>query len=237
MEETQSVDTGITLLDLFNMLFRHIILIAIITVTITALGALYTFQFVQPKYESSALIMVKVEKSEGSGDSTNDYDLTSTLRMIQTTAEFIETNRVLNDVIAKLDLDLTASQVRKNLDIKYSANSLIVTLTYQDESPTMSKLILNTIISSAKTIADEEFSILNNVIDPLDTAENGLYASPNKLLNLIISVLLGGIIGVVTAFLLETLKTTVRSKKELELLLANYQVIGVIPEITNGEEA
>ena len=233
MKEEQTIESGITLVELFNMLFRNIYLIIITTLAITLIGIIYTFNFVRPTYTSSSDIMVQVDKTSGEGTSTNDIDLTSTLRIVQTVAEFVEKDFVLDDVIEELGLETTAVGLREKLSVKYSSTSLFVTIKFEDEDPLVAKRVVNSIIENAIEIANGEFPVLNNVMIQGGSAKIGSYASPNKTLNIIISFIIGGVIGVGAALLLEFLKTTVRNKKELEALIGEYQVIGVIPLMNN----
>ncbi len=233
MKEEQTIDSGISLVELFNILFRNIYLIIFLTLAVTLLGAIYTFVIVKPTYSSSSDIMVQVDKTSGSGSTTNDIDLTSTLRIVQTVAEFVEKDFVLEAVINELGLEETPGQLRKNLSVKYSSTSLFVSIKYSDHNPDVAKRVVNSLISNSIQIANDEFPVLNNVMIQAGAAKTGSYASPNKLLNIVISVIIGGVIGVGTALIIEFLKTTVRNKKELEALISNYQVIGVIPLMSN----
>lgn len=234
MNEEQVVESGISLTELFGMLLRNIYLIIILTISITLIGVIYTFVVVEPKYSSSADIMVQVDKTSGSGQTANDIDLTSTLRLVQTVAELMEKDLVLEEVIKNLNLEATPNALRKRLSIKYSSSSLFVTVKYSDYDPLVAEKVVNEIISESIDIANDKFPALNNVMVQAGKAKQGTYASPNKTLNIAISILLGGVIGVVAALAKEFLKTTVRNKKELEALITKYQVIGVIPLI-DGE--
>ncbi|MFA6627961.1 MAG: Wzz/FepE/Etk N-terminal domain-containing protein [Bacilli bacterium] len=236
MGEEQNLENGITLVELFNMLFRNIYLILIVTVGITFIGIIYTFQFADPTYNSSSDIMVQVDKTSGSGTSTNDIDLTSTLRIVQTVAEFVQKDFVLDEVIEELGLGISASKLRSQLSVDYSSTSLFVIITYEDKDPLVSQRVVNSLISNAIEIANGEFPVLNNVMIQGGSAKIGVYASPNKILNVIISFIVGGILGVGGALLFEFLKTTVRNKKELESLFPNYEVIGVIPLMGNDDK-
>lgn len=233
MKEEQAVESGISLVELFNMLFRNIYLIIFLTVITTILGVVYTFGLVKPTYAASSDIMVQVDKTSGSGETTNDIDLTSTLRIVQTVSEFVEKDFVIESVIDELGLEITPSNLRNNLSVKYSSTSLFITIKYTDIDPDIAKRVVNTLIKNAIQIANDEFPVLNNVMVQAGLAKKGTYASPNKLLNIIISIIIGVVIGVGTALVIEFLKTTVRNKKELEALISEYQVIGVIPLMSN----
>lgn len=242
MEEKQNIETGLSLSDLFSMIFHNLFLIVMITGFVTLVGCIYTFKVIKPTYQSKAVVMVQVDKTgSGGGSSTNDYDVTLTLRLIQTVAEFFEKDVVLNDVAEKdsvqsINRSITASEMRNNLRVSFNSNSLYVDLSYSSKDPEEARIVLDEIIAVAIEIANEEYPVLKNTIYRVDNPQTGKYASPNKVLNVIISFILGGVLGVVSALLLEIFKSTIRDKKEIEALLPGYQVIGIISEIPEKEE-
>lgn len=238
MEEKQNVESGITLSELFNMLLRNWMLIVLITVFATLMGVIYTYKLVEPTYVADADVMVQIDKTNtGGGSSTNDYDLTNMLRIVQTVSEFFQKPIVLEKVIAELDLNMTPKEMQKSLNVTFSQSSLFVNVEYESEDPELAVKIVNSIISNASSIANDQYSILKDTIAPLGVAENATYASPNKPLNIIVSILIGLVLGVVIAILAETLKTTIHNKKELEDLVSEYgyKVIGEIPQITSNK--
>ncbi|MDD3191720.1 MAG: Wzz/FepE/Etk N-terminal domain-containing protein [Bacilli bacterium] len=233
-EEQQIENSGISLVDLINMLLRNFILIVAITISITLIGIIYTFKVVDPTYKSSSDIIVQIDTTGGSGSSTTDYDLTNSLRIITTVSEYLKNGLIINAAIDELGLDMTAGQILKNLTVSYTTNSSIVTVSYESTDPVLTKRVVNAIITNAIDIANTQYPILSDTMYQMLPAEDGNYASPNKMLNVVISFLLGAIVGVGSALLIEAFKTTVRNKKELEQLLPHYQVIGVIPML-NGK--
>lgn len=83
MKEEHDIASGISLVELFSILFKNIYLIIITTLFITGIGNLYTLKFVNPTYTSSSDIMVQVDITSGSSETANDVDLTATLRLVQ----------------------------------------------------------------------------------------------------------------------------------------------------------
>lgn len=233
--EENNVESGVTLGELIKVLFRNIYLIIGVTVAVTIMGVIYTFKFVEPTYVSDADIMVQVDAGRFTSGQASDYDLTSTLRITQTIAEFLEKDIVLDAVIEELNLDMTPGQIRKGLKVTYSSQSLFVNVQFEGNDPEIAKRIVDSLISNAKEIAETKFSILKDTFEDLGEAKDARYASPNKPLNVIISILLGAVLGVVGALLLEAFKTTIRNKKELENLNTGYQIIGVIPQIKDAK--
>lgn len=240
MEENQNVESGISLVDLFTMLFHNIFIIVIITAFVAAIGTIYTLRLVEPMYQSKTDVMVQVDKTDGGGSSSTDIDVTLTLRLIQTVSEFLEKDIVLDEVVLSQNVidvagHMTSKQIRSNLNVSYNTNSLLLKITYKHEDPKAAAVILNEIVDTAIVIANEDYPVLVNTIYKVGVPKDGSYISPNKTLYILISVILGGILGVGTALIIEFLKTTIRNKKDIENLLPQYQLIGLIPEIEPSE--
>ncbi|MFA5542983.1 MAG: Wzz/FepE/Etk N-terminal domain-containing protein [Bacilli bacterium] len=240
MEENQNVESGISLVDLFTMLFHNIFIIVIITAFVTALGTIYTLRLVEPMYQSQTDVMVQVDKTGGGGSSSTDIDVTLTLRLIQTVSEFLEKDIILDEVVLNQEVidaagRMSVKEVRSNLDVSYNTNSLLLRITYKHEDPKAASVILNEIVDTAIEIANEDYPVLVNTIYKVGVPKDGVYVSPNKTLNILISIILGGILGVGASLVIEFLKTTVRNKKDIENLLPKYQLIGLIPEIEPQE--
>lgn len=240
MEENRNVESGISLVDLFTMLFHNIFIIVVITAFVTTVGAIYTLRLVEPMYQSKTDVMVQVDKTSGGGSSSTDIDVTLTLRLIQTVSEFLEKDIVLDKVVLEQEVIdaagvMTASDIRSNLNVSYNTNSLLLKITYKHTDPQAAAIVLNKIIDTAIEIANEDYPVLNNTIYKVGIPKKGIYVSPNKTLNILISIILGGILGIGAALAIEFFKTTIRSKKDIEMLLPKYQLIGLIPEIEPQE--
>ena len=234
-EEMQVNENGMTLVEFFNLMIRNILLIVTITVATTVISVVYTFNIAKPTYTAQTDIMVQVMKGLDN-ESTNDFDVNTTLNLMQPVSEFIQQDMIMEAVIDDLNLDISASTLRSNLTISYSSRSFFITIKYESLDPENAADVVNSVVKNAIEIANDDYPILNNTMESMGIAKTGTYSSPNKVLNIAIGVILGGIIGVVMVLLIEVFHTTVRNKKELEALLPNYQVIGLIPDIVTEEE-
>ncbi|MDY0210832.1 MAG: Wzz/FepE/Etk N-terminal domain-containing protein [Acholeplasma sp.] len=226
-------EKGISLIELINILLRNWLLIGISTVLIALVAGVYAFRIATPMYESKSDIIVQVESSSELG-----FDYTTALRLVPSIAEFMKKDIVLNDVIEKLDLDMKAADLRKGLSVTSSNTTFFVYVSYQSADPKLSKDIVEQIMISARTIADNDvtFSSFKGKISNATTVPQvGVYASPNKTLYVIIGILLGGIIGVGIVLVKELTNNTYRKKDELEDDF-DIQVLGVIPNFEVKEE-
>jgi capsular polysaccharide biosynthesis protein len=234
-EQMQGNENGMTLVEFFNLIIKNILLIVTITVATTVISVVYTYNIAKPTYTAQTKIIVQVMKGLDN-ESTNDYDLNTTKNLMATVSEFIQQDMIIEAVIEDLDLNITTSTLRNNLTVSYNSSSLLISVKYESLDPETSADVVNSVVENTISIANEEYPILNNTMKSMGIAKKGIYSSPNKVLNIAIGVILGGILGVVMVLLVEVFHTTVRNKKELEVLLPNYQVIGVIPDIVTEEE-
>lgn len=220
----------ISLLDLYKILKSNIVLIMVGTLLFGLLAAVYAFAVADPMYKSNAYVMVQVENP--SGDS---FDLVNAQRLMATAADLISMPVVLEKVIEDLDLEMTAGQLKSNLSVSSSTTSYFINISYLSEDNVLSKEIVNAVIDSAISFANDNVAILEDNIIRTSTANNGTYDSPNKVLYVVIGLILGGIVGVGFAFLKEMLDNTYKNKEQLEQAFG-IQVLGMIPEFEVKEQ-
>ena len=239
MNENIKETDEITLSEILSIFFKNIWIVIVSVVGCLAIGIVYTFGVVEPMYQSNASIMVQVDKklqSGGAEDSTG-FDVTVARILMYTVMEFMQKDVVL-DVVAE-EYDLTASEIRSNLSISSNNTSsdpnFFIELKYRNLSNEDSRDILNRIIEVAKEKADNDFPLIKGTILPTDLAKQGKYVSPNKMLYLIISVFLGGVLGVSIIFAKELLDNTFKSKVQVERELG-LNVIGHIPSYNAESE-
>ena len=225
----QQIDQGseISLVDLYKILKHNFILIVVLTLLIGTIAGVFAFVVVDPKYKSNADIMVQVP-FEGSSE---NFDLLNAQRLLPTVAEFLKSERVLENVIDELALDMTIGQIKSGLSIRSSTTSYFIYISYESVDPELSRDIVNTVILEAIELAntEDDFSIFRNKITQTSTGRTGAYSSPNRPLYVIIGLILGGILGVGFALVKELFNNTFRTKEQLESSF-DIQVLGVIPQ-------
>jgi len=235
MNTQDQVSEGITLRELyFMMVYNWVYILGIVLLAVT-LGVVYTWVFATPKYEATTSVIVQIDTS---GGQQTDYNAVLTLqRLIKTYQEFIKSDRVLDAVIFELGLELSPNQINQNLSIVSVTDSLVLQVKYTDDDPIEAAVIVNTIAEKLIDAVDGgNFPQLKDKLAILDVAKVPLRpASPNKPLNVVISFLIGGVLGVGFVFVKEMLDNTFKSKKELEAVL-KLPVIGSIPDIGFDEE-
>ena len=227
MEET------ISLQDIFYTLKKRIGLITVTTIAAIIIAAIISFFMITPMYQATTQILVNQQNTPSQQVTTSEIQ--TNLQLINTYSEIIKSPAILDIVIAELDLDLTASQLSSKIAVSNANNSQIVSVSVQDANHAVATDIVNTVSDVFKEEVTDLMNVDNvNILSPAVHVENPVPVSPNKTLNMAIAAVLGLMIGVGIAFLLEYLDTTVKTEKDIEDLL-DLPVIGLVSPIAEKD--
>lgn len=227
------VEEGITLSDLFNIVWNNITLIFFVTLWITVVGVLYTFVFVTPKYTAETSIMVQVDISQTT--TTEQSAITVAQNLMATYKEFVISNLVLESVIediSDLSPNYSLETLRNSISVSSSNSVLIIYIEVENESRELAQEIANQLVENSIQIANDDtygYVLLQNKLKLLDDALlPQAPSSPNKVLNVIISVLIGGILSLGIVFVKELLNNKFQTVQDLEKTLG-VNVIASVP--------
>lgn len=235
MENNQH-EEGISLIDIFNILKKNILIIIISILVAIILGFIYVFTIATPTYQSKCLVMVQFDNPTSSTS-----DVSNSLRIVATVAGFMEDDMVIDKAVGTLKekgIEITNKEIKDGFNTSYSTTSLNITVTYENENKEICDDVLNTVIKSAEHLANntlnEEgepyYPSIKNAISQIGVAGEAKDVSMSKKIVLVIFAMAGLIIGFVITFVKELLNTSVVSKEDIENI-TNVQVIGSIPEI------
>jgi len=217
------MEKTISLKELFQTLKKRFLLIIIITAIFTAISGIVSYFFLTPIYQSSTQILVNQEKSENTVYSPNEVQIN--LQLINTYNAIIKSPAILDKVIKKENLEMTSGELNKLISVSNDQESQVVNITVKNENPQDSKSIANTI---ATTFQKEIKSIMNvDNVSILTKAGVGSLIKPNLLLNMALALVVGLMVGVSLAFVLEYLDTTIKNDKDVEEHLG-LPVLGAI---------
>ena len=218
----------ISISEIFEALKKRWILIVSITLVATLISGILSFFVIKPTYEASTKVFVGKEESSLEGYNTNDIQMYQ--KLLQTYAETIKTNEVVQAAINSTNnTDLTVPAVKGALTVTPVSDTQILQIKYQNKSPEVAKEILESITNEFVILAKELVPNGNvRVIEAVQLPENPV--APNKKMNVAIAFLLGLMVSVGLVFLIEYLDNTFKSKEELEREL-DIPVVGIIPEV------
>jgi capsular polysaccharide biosynthesis protein len=234
LDQQQIVEEeGMTLQELFKIVWINRILIILITLWVGVLGVVYTYVLVTPTYTAKTSLIVQVD-SDSSGTSEQSA-ITIGQNLVATYKEFVISNLVLKSVIEDVEglpEEQTISDLQNNISITSQSSGLIIYISVENESPELAAEIANTLVENSIAIANDDeigYVLLQDKLGVLDVAEVvTIPSSPNKILNIVISVLLGGIISLAFIFVKELFNNKFQSSSEMEKYLG-IKVIAAVP--------
>ncbi|MFS0614951.1 YveK family protein [Lederbergia ruris] len=223
MEET------ISLKELMQTLRKRMTLIVLITVVTMVLSGAVSFFVLTPIYQSTTQLLVNQSKDDQ--PAYNVSEIQTNLQLINTYNQIMTSPRILDKVIADLDLDMTATELKDKISVESAKDSQVVNVTVQDPDPNQAAVIANKVAE----VFEKDIVDLMNVdnVNILTKAEVGPKASPVKpqpLLNIAIAAVVGLMLGVGVAFLLEYLDNTVKTAEDIEKLL-ELPLLGAVANI------
>lgn len=229
MQDQYDQSGEISLVDLFNILWKNVIFITALTLIFGLIATLYAIIFIQPNYKSNVTILVQVANTS---DGTFDY--ATAQRLIPSVVDLISQPVILEEVIDELSLSLTPHQIQENLTVTSSTTSYFIKVSYLSSDAVQSKEVLNAIVANTIEHANANIAVLANNIIQTSYATNGLREGTNRLLYIFIGLMLGGIFGVGVVFVMEMFNSTFKHKGQLEVAFG-IPVIGVIPQFSQKE--
>ncbi|MBA9025665.1 YveK family protein [Peribacillus huizhouensis] len=224
MEETISIS------DIFNTLKKRWKLIVFLAVVAALISGGITYFVITPVYHASTQILVNQKNENNQIDATQ---LKVNIDVINTYSVIIKSPAILDKVKANLNLTESVAQLNQKITVNSQDNSQVFSLAVQHSNPAMSVQIANEV---AETFQREIPAIMNvDNVTILAKAENPIHVGPNPLLNISIAVVVGLMLGIGLAFLLEYLDNTLKDERDVEIYLG-LPVLGSIHKFSPGKQ-
>lgn len=222
----------INLKDLLQFVLKKISIIILITMFIFMVGVVYTVFFKTPLYNgNTTLILVKKETPDSNSTLTQN-DIVLNQKLVATYSEIIKSRRVLNQVVDRLNLDYTASQLSKKITVSNIAETEIIKISVSDENNEDAVKIADMI---AEVFCEEVMEIYNlenvSIIDKAEVQNNPYNIHLTR--DFIIFFMIGFVVSMGVVFVVYYFDTSVKSSEEIENRLG-IAVIGSIPMAGKG---
>jgi capsular polysaccharide biosynthesis protein len=215
-----------------KLLVKWIWLIIIIPILSSALSAYISFFILEPVYEANTTLYV-INKSNSSDFPIAYNDLLIGQQLVKDYKEIVKSRRVTSRVIEELGIThLTPSQLAEKISVDSKNETRLIEIKVQDNNPELASDIANKV---ADVFTGEVVEIMNvENINIVDTAQPPLNPiKPRILMNIAVAFILGLLIAVGLAFVIEYFDDTVKSADDVERYLG-LTVLGTIPEFTEN---
>lgn len=155
VESTETED-GITLMDLFRIVRKHILWGIITFVVVFAAVCAYTF-LVPPKYSATAQVFATYSDSSAQDNNIANFSTASTYisNQIQSYPTLATTEAVLKPVIDDLGLDTTVANLAGQLTATNPTNTAFVNITAETGDAKQASDIANSVAESLSNVVEK----------------------------------------------------------------------------------
>lgn len=221
----------IDLKELFEFIKKKIGLLITITVVICLLGCIYGLFIQKPMYKSYTTIILGGNETTASQTITQS-DITLNKNLVDTYAEIVKSRRVLEQVIAELDLEETYEELSNKISVSAVNNTEIIKITVADSNPIEAKNVANV---TANFFSKEVVKLYNmNNVNVLDEAnETNEPYNINIPKQVIIYFFIGIIIALSILFIIFYFDRTIKSVEQVEQKI-KLPILGGVEEYKKG---
>ncbi|MFD1851243.1 YveK family protein [Oceanobacillus bengalensis] len=224
------MEESISLKEIFEVIKKRFLLIIGLAIGAAFIAAIISYFLLTPEYENSSQFLVNQSNPDPEQQVTQT-ELRTNIELINTYNVIIRSPRILDEVANELNLDMSSGQLAQKINVSSAENSQVVTVTATDADPVLATDLANTTVEVFQKEIPELMNVNNvNVLSEAVLSENPSPVAPNPLLNIAIAIVLGVMVGVGLAFLLEYLDNTIKTEEDVEKKL-EVPVLGVIPII------
>src|SRR5699024_3820577 len=204
MEET------ISLKEIFDVIKKRFWMIASFVIGAALIAAAVSYFLLTPKYESTSQFSVNQGQTEQDQQYTVN-DIRSNVELINTYNVIITSSAILDTVVEELNLPYNTGTLKNKINVSSEQDSQVVNVTATDTDPEMSVNIANSIVETFKEEIPDILDVDNvKILSAATVKPDQVPVSPRPKLNIAIAIVLGGMVGVGLAFLLEYLDNTIR---------------------------
>lgn len=229
-EEENELD----LLDFVFMAIRRWKVVVLMIIPTVILG--FIFAITRPSVYQAKTTLIVSSSMVGIGLNNNDVDLNQ--KLVVTYSEIAKSRDILTRVISKYDLPETPEVLGKKISIGVIKDTELIKLAYSCNDPKLAEAVTNELANEFVKKVSQVMKVRN--INVVEKAVEPTHPLPKRRVEiLLVSIILGGTLGIGIAFFIEFLHKKLRKSSDIERIIGR-QMLGMIPEIelaNKGEES
>lgn len=216
-----------------SVLKKNSIIVIMIIFLFLACGYFYSYYMVTPKYKSTSTILLASNTLNKDSIAVTQSEVTLNKNLISTYGKILKSDKVLEQVINNLNLDMTKDELYKNIHIEEVKDTQILQISVVNESATeaqrIAKELNNVFIEEIKAIYK---------MDNINIVDNASYETEpyniNHIRDMIIFCCAGIAFSALVVSIIFFLDTTIKIEQDIEEF-SGLNIIGAVPKHKNKD--
>lgn len=217
-----------------SVLKKNSILIIIILFLFLASGYFYSYYMVTPKYKSTSTILLASNALNKDSIAVTQTEVTLNKNLISTYGKILKSDKVLEQVINNLNLDMTKDELYKNIQIEEVKDTQILQISVINEDATEAQRIAKELNS----VFIEEIKVIYKM-DNINIVDKASYETEPYNINHIRDMFIFFCAGVAFSALVISIifffDTTIKIEQDIEEF-SGLNVIGAVPKNKNKDD-
>ena len=223
------MSTELSIEQVLHIIFKRIALVLLVPILAAVASGLFSWFLLDDVYQASSTVIVSNQKTTVDANQLTASDYNLNIQLVNSYRVICKTNRVLDQVIAELSLPMTTSQLSNKVSVTAAGDTEIIHIQVMDKDPVLAQSITNTMTRIFQSEVKEIMKMDNvQIIDEAPLPQ--IPAEPNRVRNVILGALIGLVMGIGLAFLLEYLDRSVKTEEQVTAILG-VPVLGSIPRL------
>jgi capsular polysaccharide biosynthesis protein len=215
--------------DVCRLIRKWWVLIVVITTASIVGAALVSLYVLQNVYEAKAVMIISspLNKQEQNQLTLSDYDLN--IKLVNSYRVICKTDRILSQVLSETGLVLTVQDLSDKISVTAQNDTEIINIAVQDTDPRIAALLANAVASVfVKEIPQimrmDNVQIIDKALAPQAPVK------PNRKMIVVIAALLGLLLSMGLALLIDYFDISVKTSDQLAKLM-EAPLLGTIPHM------
>lgn len=223
----------IELREYWRIIRKRLSIVLTIPLIAMIVSAALSFFVLKPQYEADTTLLVNQKASDN--PSIEYQMILANQALVNTYSDIIKSATIERTVLEKLNLPYTLQQIDKMIQVTSPDKSQVIEVKVTDPSQIEAVRIANALATEFQHRAQQLMNVENvQIVDPAVVNPDAKPVKPNKKLNIAVAVVLGLMVSIGLAFLLEYLDTRLKDENDVKQYL-NLPVLGVIGDYTEKE--
>jgi capsular polysaccharide biosynthesis protein len=223
-----------TLEQFFAIILKRLWLIILVTILTGTAAGLFSWLALSDVYQASTTIIVSSQTVDASQAQLTYNDYSLNIKLVNSYSVICKTNRVLDQVISELGLPLTSKTLSDKITVSAAKDTEIIHIAVNDSNPYRAQAIAN----SLTTVFQREVKSIMKMdnVQIIDEAPLPLTpVSPNRPRNLVLGILVGLMLGLGIAVLIEYLDRSIKTEEQITELIG-IPVLASVPRIAREQK-